>query len=78
MSSSHSFKKLTASLCESTTNDKVLEMRTNLRRAKADIRTIYPYVKCENVSLMSYALANQSQRVIDFLNKKAKPELTKG
>lgn len=71
---SHSFKKLSKSLCDITRNDQVLKMRSALRKHKSHIRNIYPYVSCEGRSLMNFALANQSFKIAAFLESKAKTE----
>ena len=68
------FDKLARSLCESAKSDQVLQLRTALRRAKAHIRTVYPYVLCDGQSLLSLATLNSSKRVVKYLKLRARPE----
>ena len=74
--SSHSFKKLAQSLCESAKTDQVFQLRSSLRRAKTHIRTIYPDIKCDGQSLLNLAVSNKSERVVAYLQLRAKPETT--
>ena len=72
---SFSFNKLSQSLCESAKKDQLYQLRSNLRRARIHIRTIYPQVSCSGQTLLSLASANQAESVVAYLNLKAKPEL---
>lgn len=73
--SSFSFNKLSQSLCENAKNDQLYQLRSNLRRAKTHIRTIYPQVSCDGQSLLSLATASQAESVVAYLNSKAQPEV---
>lgn len=72
--SSHSFNKLAQALCKNAKEDQLYQLRSNLRRAKSHIRTIYPQVSCNGESLLSLATANQSKSVVAYLKSKAAPE----
>jgi len=72
--SSFAFNKLTESLCESAETDQLIQLKRSLRQAKSHIRAIYPDVQCEGQSLLSLAVSNQSERVINYLKLRAKPE----
>jgi len=72
---SYSFNKLIASLCETAKNDQLFHLRSNLRKARHHIRTIYPEIKCDGVSLLSIAMENQADSVIKYLKLKAQPEI---
>jgi len=72
--SSFAFNKLTETLCESAKTDQLIQLKRSLRQAKSHIRAIYPDIQCEGQSLLSLAVSNQSERVINYLKLRAKPE----
>jgi hypothetical protein len=72
--SSYSFKKLSQKLCESAATDHLFLLRHDVRKARTHIRTIYPEVVCDGQSLLSVALANESEAVSNYLKLRAKPE----
>ena len=71
---SFSFKKLAAKLCENIKADQLFKFKSELRKSKSHIRSIYPQVKCDGKSFMQIAKLNQSDAFINYLNLKAKPE----
>jgi hypothetical protein len=72
-SSSYSFNKLAESLCESAKEDRVLNLRRQLRNARSHIREIYLDIDCDGESLLTVAEDNQSNTVIKYLELKANP-----
>jgi len=74
--SSFSFNKLSQSLCKNAENDQLFQLRSNLRRAKTHIRSIYPQISCNGQTLLSLATDNQAESVVVYLNLKANPEVT--
>jgi len=73
-SSSYSFNKLSSSLCEKVKNNQLIKFRRALTKARAHIRNIYPDVKCDGQSLLSLAMENQSDSIVEYLKLKAKTE----
>lgn len=73
---SYSFKKLTEKLCQSAITDQLYLFRSDLRKARTHIRTIYPEVVCDGQSLLSVALSNESETISNYLKLRAKPEST--
>ena len=71
---SFGFQKLNHSLCQTVANDNVLAMRSVLRKANVHIRAIYPQVQCDKSTLLSYAIQHKSDNIIQYLQRKAKPE----
>lgn len=69
-----SLNKLAQSLCESSKTDQVTKLRSTVMHAKTHIRTIYSQIKCDGQSLLSVAIENQSEAVVEYLKLRAKPE----
>ena len=72
--SSFSFKKLTNSLCETAKSDQLFHFKYKLKKAKENVWSIYPDVKCSGKSLLLIATENQAYSVISYLKLKANPE----
>lgn len=72
--SSYSFNKLAQSLCKITKSDQLYQLRSQLRRAKTHIRTIYPQIDCDGQTLLSLAVSSQAQSIVSYLKLKARPE----
>ena len=75
-SSSYRFNKMAESLCDSAKSDQLSTLRRSLRNARTHIRTVYPDVQCEGLTLLAIAEKNQSESVISYLKLRAKPEHT--
>jgi len=74
--SSFSFKKLANKLCGEAEKGQLFKFKSELRKSKSHIRSIYPQVKCNGQSLMQIAQQNQSDAIVEYLKLKAKPEVT--
>ena len=59
--------RLVQSLCEYTKANDRSRIRKRLKQARLKFRKVYPTIQCEGMSMLDYAIANNAEDVIKFI-----------
>jgi len=61
-------------LCDYAKIDYRTRIRKKLKEARLKLRKIYPSIRCEGKSFHAYAVENNSQEVVKYIETKIKPD----